>query len=204
MSAASRHADASTISPEARELAVTAGHRARIGNTIRRTATRCHLSLSPESTDDLIQDVLLRLWQSGAQEKLETCPAYVRRVAERTVFDTMRNRLAQKRMVRPEARPDIQRLCGKQTRTPEEMLLIREEFRVLVEWCRMQMSARLFQTFCLVHLAGLPRREVGRLVGLSREGVDNALYRARQVLQRKDERGKTITGRRGSHEDEGN
>jgi RNA polymerase sigma factor (sigma-70 family) len=201
MSAASRRAHALANSNEARELAITAGHRARIGNTIRRTATRCHLSLSPESTDDLIQDVLLRLWQSGAHEKLETSPAYVRRVAECTVFDTMRNRLAQKRMVRPEAHPDIQRLCGKRARTPEEVLLIREEFRVLVEWCRMQMSARLFRAFCLVHLAGLPRREVGRLVGLSREGVDNALYRARRVLQGKDEPRKTTAQRR-SHEEE--
>jgi RNA polymerase sigma factor (sigma-70 family) len=119
---------------------------------------------------------------------MEASPPYVRKVAERTVFDTIRRWRTQKRTARPEAWADLRRLCGKRIPTPEELFLIREEFGILVGWCRMQMSARLFHIFSLVHLKGASRQEVGHLVGLSRDGVDNALYKARRVLKERYER----------------
>jgi RNA polymerase sigma factor (sigma-70 family) len=140
----------------------------------------CGVRLSAECVEDLVQDVLLRLWQFGVLEKLGMCPAYVRRVAERIVIDAIRRRSAQKR--RGRSGPE-EELSGNESRTPEELLLEREEVRLLVRRCRLSMSKRLFQTFALVYLAGLPGQEVRRVVGLSRPGLYTALYRIRRVLQ---------------------
>jgi RNA polymerase sigma factor (sigma-70 family) len=164
------------------EHVLTAGARAGIARSIQSTALMFGVRLSAECAEDLVQDVLLRLWQYGVLGKLETSPAYVRRVAQRTVIDAIRRRGAQKRTARKVGRVDAQGLSGSESRTPEEELLEREEFRIFVRRCRMQMSKRLFQAFALVYLAGLPQREAGRLVGLSGPSIYSGLSRFRRVL----------------------
>lgn len=162
---------------------LTPGYRVAIVRTIRKTAL-VHNVYVPESIDDLVQEVLLRLCKSGTLEKLVTCPEYVDQVTTHAVIDSIRRCRAQKRTVRPWARVDMKDLCGRRPRTPEELLIAREEFRLLIKRCRMRMSKRMLQTLALVHLAGLPRSEVGLRVGLSRAGVDIELHRVRLLGQR--------------------
>ncbi len=156
--------------------------RADIRQSVQSTATMCGVRLSAECVEDLVQDVLLRLWQFGVLGKLGTCPAYVRRVAERTVIDAIRRRSAQKRRARV-GPLEAAGLSGTESRTPEEIVLEREEVRLLVRTCRTIMSKGLFQTFALVYLAGLPGQEVRQVIGLSRAGLYTALYRIRRVLR---------------------
>jgi RNA polymerase sigma factor (sigma-70 family) len=161
---------------------LTPGHRRGIVRTIRKTVLVNNVH-APESLDDLVQEVLLRLWKCGKLEKLMTSPEYVDQVATHAVIDVIRRCRAQKRTMRPWARVDLKDLCGSRPRTPEELLIAREEFRLLIKRCRMQLSKRMFRTLVLVHLAGLPRSEVGLRLGLSRAGVDIELHRMRRVLR---------------------
>ena len=166
------------------ELVLTAEARSGIARSVHSTALMFGVRLSAECAEDLVQDVLLRLWQYGVLGKLETAPAYVRRVAQRTVIDAIRRRGAQKRTARRVGRVDAQGLSGREARTPEQELLEREELRVFVRRCRTAMSKRLFQAFALVYLGGLPQGEAGRLAGLSGPSIYSALSRIRRVLQR--------------------
>ena len=168
-------------------LELTPGHRRGIARTIRRTVLVHNVDV-PETVDDLVQEVLLRLWRSGKLGMLTTCPEYVDQVATHSVIDSIRRCRAKKRMVQPWARVDLKDLCGRRPRTPEELLIAQEEFRLLIKRCRMRLSKRMFQALVLVHLAGLPRCEVGLQLGLSRAGVDIELHRMRRVVHREARR----------------
>lgn len=98
---------------------------------IQGAAARFNQRLSRESIEDLLQEVLLRLWKSGREEKLRDCPTYVKRVAASAVVDLVRRETSQKR--RPgAAKCDPGTYLYRSARTPEEIVLAREEaLRVL-------------------------------------------------------------------------
>lgn len=89
---------------------------------IKETAARFRHRLSAECVEDLMQEVLLRLWRSGAQDRLRDSPSYVRRVAANATIDTLRRQSATKRRM-----PTAKQLSWLLPQTPEEILMAREE-----------------------------------------------------------------------------
>jgi DNA-directed RNA polymerase specialized sigma24 family protein len=110
------------LTPTPPQLAVIRG-------SIRRTAARFHQWLSAECVDDLIQEVLLRLLRSGTDEGLLNCPPYLSRVAANVTVDMLRSRGAKKRQAWPTTRLPPRLSPWQHSRTPEEIMLAREEAR---------------------------------------------------------------------------
>jgi DNA-directed RNA polymerase specialized sigma24 family protein len=108
---------------------LTAEWRADIQCRIRSTVATFGVRLSAECVEDLVQEVLLRLWQYGAVDKLRTSPAYVRQVATNATIDSLRREGAKKRSTCQALSFDAAVLLWQPSRTPEEIVLAREEAR---------------------------------------------------------------------------
>ena len=114
-----------------RDMAPTPAHLAAIRRSITTTAAGFGRRLLPECIEDLVQEVLLRLWKSKAEEKLHCLP-YVRRVAANVTVDLLRRESAQKRRWRHHMSPDLEKVLWRPSRTPEEVLIEREETQQLL------------------------------------------------------------------------
>jgi DNA-directed RNA polymerase specialized sigma24 family protein len=107
-------------------MAPTPAHLTAIRRSITTTATRFGRRLSSECIEDLVQEVFLGLWKSRAEDKLNCLP-YVRRVAANVTVDLLRREGAQKRRWRRHIGPDLAKTLWRPSRTPEEVLIKREE-----------------------------------------------------------------------------
>jgi DNA-directed RNA polymerase specialized sigma24 family protein len=124
-------------------MAPTSSQLAAIRRSIKLTAARFHQWLSLECIEDLMQEVLLRLWRSGAEGRLHDCPAYVRRVAENATIDTLRSEGAKKRRVPTAMLFDPRSSPWRPPHTPEEILIAREEAqRVLATNCYLRQRVK--------------------------------------------------------------
>ncbi|HEX4959335.1 MAG TPA: sigma factor [Thermoanaerobaculia bacterium] len=112
-------------------MALTPAHLTAIRRSITTTAARVGWRLSPECIEDLVQEVLLGFWKSRAEEKLHCLP-YVRRVAANVTVDLLRREGAQKRRWRHHMSPDLEKMLWRPSRTPEEVLVEREEAQQLL------------------------------------------------------------------------
>lgn len=119
-------------SPRRRDMAPTPGQFVVIQRAISKTVRSFGHRLSPECVEDLVQDVFLRLWKSRAEDKLNCLP-YVRRVAANVTIDLLRRQSAQKRRTRRTMRVDVEKVFWRASRTPEDVLIEREEARQLLE-----------------------------------------------------------------------
>ena len=114
-----------------RDMAPTPAHLAAIRRTVTATAARFGRRLSPDCIEDLIQEVFLGLWKSKAEGKLHFLP-YVRRVAANVTIDLLRREGAQKRRWSRHMSPDLEKVLWRPSRTPEEVLVEREEAQQLL------------------------------------------------------------------------
>jgi len=114
-----------------RDMAPTPAHLTAIRRTITKTAARFGQRLLPECIEDLVQEVFLGLWKSRAEDKLN-CLSYVRRVAANVTVDLLRLQSAQKRRRRRHMSPDLEKVLWRPSRTPEEVLIEREEAQQLL------------------------------------------------------------------------
>lgn len=112
-----------------RDAVPTPWQLAMLRGKIRETAARFHHRLSFECIEDLMQEVLLRLWRSGAEDRLRDSPPYVRRVAENTTIDMLRRKSAKKRQIPAAMLLDTRIEPWQPPSTPEEILIAREEAR---------------------------------------------------------------------------
>jgi RNA polymerase sigma factor (sigma-70 family) len=114
-----------------RDMAPTPAHLTAIRRAVTATAARFGRRLSPECIEDLVQEVFLGLWKSRAEEKLHCLP-YLRRVAANVTVDLLRRQSAQKRRWRLHMSPDLEKTLWRPSRTPEEVLIEREEAQELL------------------------------------------------------------------------
>jgi DNA-directed RNA polymerase specialized sigma24 family protein len=114
-----------------RDMAPTPAQLAAIRRTIRLTAARFNQWLSSDCVQDLVQEVLLRLWKCKMEEKLNSRPGYVHRVAANVAIDQLRRRGAKKRDVRRTVSLDVEVMRLPSPPTPEEILSEQEEARLL-------------------------------------------------------------------------
>lgn len=114
-----------------RDMAPTPVHLAAIRRTVTTTATRFGRRLSPECIEDLVQEVFLGLWKSRAEDRLNCLP-YLRQVAANVTVDSLRRQGAQKRRWRRHMSPDLEKMLWRPSRTPEEVLVEREEAQQLL------------------------------------------------------------------------
>lgn len=119
-------------SPRRRDMAPTPGQLAVIQRAIAKTAWSFGHRLSAECVEDLVQEVFLRLWKSRAEAKL-ACVPFVRRVAANVTIDSLRQRGAKKRRVRRTLSLEAEMARWHSHRTPEEVLIEREEAHQLLE-----------------------------------------------------------------------
>jgi RNA polymerase sigma factor (sigma-70 family) len=117
--------------PRRRDIEPAPAHLTAIRRTVTTTAARFGRRLSPECIEDLVQEVFLGLWKSRAEDKLNCLP-YVRRVAANVTVDSLRREGAQKRRWRRHMSPDLEKLLFQRSRTPEEVLVEREEAQQLL------------------------------------------------------------------------
>jgi DNA-directed RNA polymerase specialized sigma24 family protein len=109
-----------------RDMAPAPAHLMAIRRNVTTSAARFGWRLSPECIEDLVQEVLLRFWKSRAEDRLNCLP-YVCRVAANVTVDLLRRQGAQKRRWHRHMGPDLERVLWRPSRTPEEVLIEREE-----------------------------------------------------------------------------
>lgn len=115
-----------------RDMAPTPAHLETIRRAIVMTATSFGRRLAAECIEDLVQETLLGLWKSKAEHMLG-CVPYVRRVAANVTVDLFRRESAQKRRTRHTMGRDLEAKFWPRSRTPEEMMIEREEAQQLLE-----------------------------------------------------------------------
>lgn len=115
-----------------RDMAPTPAHLAVIRRTVAKSAATFGRRLSLECVEDLVQEVFLNLWKSGAEDKLDSLP-YVRRVAANATVDLLRWQSARKRKGRRGMGLELEKMLWRSFRTPEETLIEREEAYQLLE-----------------------------------------------------------------------
>jgi DNA-directed RNA polymerase specialized sigma24 family protein len=114
-----------------RDMAPIPAHLTAIRRSVTTTAARFGWRLLPECIEDLVQEVLLRFWKSRTEDRLQCLP-YVRRVAANVTVDLLRRQSAQKRRWHRHMSPDLERMLWRPSRTPEEVLIEREEAQQLL------------------------------------------------------------------------
>jgi len=114
-----------------RDMAPTPEHLTAIRRSVTTTAARFGRRLPPECIEDLVQEVFLGLWKSRAEDKLNCLP-YMRRVAANVTVDLLRRQGAQRRRWRRDMSPDLEKVLWRPSRTPEEVLIEREEAQELL------------------------------------------------------------------------
>jgi len=179
---------------EGRDIAPTRRDLALIRDSIKKTALRFNERLSPDSIEDLVQEVFLRLWRLGAEEKLGRCPTYVWRVAVNVTIDAIRRNRAKKRTLR--SRRCSVEMMYPPTPTPEEIILAREELQLHLAQCRALLSRRAYRAFVLVCMVGFPRREVTSLVGMQPRSIDTMLSHLRRRFVTTSEKSRIDKGER--------
>jgi DNA-directed RNA polymerase specialized sigma24 family protein len=114
-----------------RDMAPTPAHLAAIRRAVALTAKSFGRRLSAECVEDLVQETFLGMWKSKAEDRLDSLP-YVRRIAANATIDLLRRQSAQKRKAHRSMVADLQRLLVHPSRTPEDVLIEREEALQLV------------------------------------------------------------------------
>jgi RNA polymerase sigma factor (sigma-70 family) len=162
--------------------ALLAGIRRRIAWTARAKGAR----LRADAIDDLVQELLLRLWVRGFRGEVASFPAYALRAAGNLTIETLCRRRARKRQA-PTARDDESAaLLAPWPSTPEQIAIDRDALRQALADCRHLLSARDYRIFTLFYVAGFTGREVAARVGLKPSSVDSVLHRLRRWLGEND------------------
>lgn len=107
-------------------MALSSVHLSAIRAAVAATFARFSTQLPPECAEEAIQDTLLSLWKSPARHSEFSVP-YVRRAAQNTAIDLIRRQSAQKRSLHRAETFDLVRALWQPPRTPEEILIEREE-----------------------------------------------------------------------------
>ena len=158
--------------------------------------------LQDHAIDDLVQDLLLLLWQRGVTSAVGDFPAYVRSCAANVTIDSLRRRRAKKRDEPEGANGDGAMLLPARVPTPEEQAIGCDSLRHQLAECRRLLSARQYRIFTLIYVAGYTSREVGERIGLHTSSVDSVLHRLRRSLGEKDVviRPRACRSEQGGHE----
>src|SRR4051812_28596790 len=121
------------ISPKAkrRTMALSPAHLHAMRGAVAATAARFGTRLPPEYIEEVMQDTFLNLWRSKAERMLECLP-YIRQAAVNTAIDFLRREGAQKRSLGHFETFDLVRALWQPPRTPEEILMERQEARQLL------------------------------------------------------------------------
>jgi RNA polymerase sigma factor (sigma-70 family) len=189
---------APTLDPEAWAEELTAELLAGIRRRIWWVARNRGVHLQDDALDDLVQDLLLLLWQRGVTSAVGDFRAHVLCCAGNLTLDFLRRRRAKKREEPDHTNGDGALLLPAWAPTPEQQAIARDELRHQLARCRRLLSARHYRVFVLAYVAGLSRREVGAVVGLRPSSVDSVLHRLRCSLGEKD----VVSRPRASHREQ--
>jgi RNA polymerase sigma factor (sigma-70 family) len=133
----------------------------------------------PHETDDLAQEVFLRIVRRGNAEGLENLEGYVFQTAASVFTDRHRHRRVKAADRHEVFEPD--RHGGSQP-GPDEALLDREALSA-IGVALMALPERTRQVFVLRRLEDMSYREIGLRLGLSISGVEKQMLRAVRLLR---------------------
>lgn len=110
--------------PKRHPMTLSPVHFHAVRGAVAATVARFGARLPPECLEDVIQDTFLKLWRSRAA--LDHLP-YARRAAVNSTIDLLRRQSAQKRSLQRAETFDLVRTLWQPPRTPEEILIERQE-----------------------------------------------------------------------------
>jgi RNA polymerase sigma factor (sigma-70 family) len=170
-------------------------------SSVARLLRRLDQRASPETIDDLVQDVYCRLLERGSEsfrgDSEGEVVNYLRRICESVVVDRHRGRATQKRGGRVVVidldpnRRTLAELIADGGASPEDRCLHRELRGILLDGCRVlyrgRRPERNLAIFELAVLDGWTSREIAAEFdwGLKAGSIDSVVYRQRRRLKRK-------------------
>jgi RNA polymerase sigma factor (sigma-70 family) len=157
-------------------------HASRVRASVRRTTRSYGVPLQEDRIDDLVQETFLTLLTRGAEKRVASVPAYLTRIARNVTIDTLRHRSAKKRDEQKTTSLSDASAMLSPAPTPEEELILRDEFARGVSVLRRLLSSQACRILLLLYVKGLTSREASSAVGLSPSAVDTAAHRARRLL----------------------
>jgi len=133
----------------------------------------------PHETDDLVQEVFLRIVRRGNAEGLENLDGYVFQTAASVFTDRHRSRRVRAADRHDSFEPDLH---GESQAGPDETLLGREALGA-VSAVLMELPERTRQVFVLRRLEEMSYREIALRLGLSLSAVEKDMLRAVRLLR---------------------
>lgn len=177
------------VSPREEESSIDITvYRDLITRTVRWTAHALGPALHEEDVEDVVQEVLLALWQRHPTCDPRCAEAFVRRASRNATIDFLRRAFAKKRDTRATlpltALDDLEQAAAASSL---RRILAREKFRQVFERIRRVLSQRAFEAFCMRRVIGLSSHEIAQRLGSSENAVDSLLCRARRRLREAEE-----------------
>lgn len=128
---------------------------------------------SVRDVDDVVQESYLRIWKARAAQPIQSVKAFLYKVARHIALDSLRR----SKICPIEAVPDLATVpvlekgkgVAEAACTREEIALLAEALDALPPRTREIIMLRKFQN--------LPQKEVGRLLGITEETVQEQVYR---------------------------
>ncbi len=135
-----------------------------------------------EDAEDVVQEAFLKLYRSGAWERMHEERAYLARATWRLAVGRMPKRRSE----------ELDRNAASQDADPEQAA-ITSDWNETIHRMMDALPEELRQVLALSAIAGLGSREVGEIMGISMGTVRTRLMRARRLLKSK------LTAVRGGH-----
>lgn len=170
-------------------------HESRVRATVLRTTRSFGAALQEDRIDDLVQETFLSLLARGAHKDVIRVPAYLAGIARNVTIDALRHKNAKRRDEQKTTSLSDAAAVPSPAPTPEEEVILRDEFSRGVAVLRRLLSSRALRILLLIHVKGLTSREASAALGLSPSAIDTTVHRARRVLEK---RGIAIPRRDGS------
>ena len=146
-----------------------------------------------EAAKDVVQSVLVRLWEKRADLKPGSLRGYLLRLTRNSAFDELKRRRVRRRSA---LAIGLDGALSRPAPTPAE-LVDESELNATVDRAIQALPPRRREVFTLVYLRGLSYHEVGEILGISFKTVGNQMTAAlaelraalKPVLSESDEEG---------------
>lgn len=145
---------------------------------IRLTGNIYRLVKSDELTEDILQDLFLKIWEMrGAIDPGKSFRSYLFRIGENLVYDLYR------RAARDEKLLDHFFLYNKRHYQHVEEAVFNKEARSQLQQAIDSLPAQCRKVFVLFQIEGKSYREITEIMGISASTINNHLVRANHLLK---------------------
>lgn len=137
---------------------------------------------SPHDAEDVTQEVLLQIYRSLPEYRMEGLKTWITRIAVNRAIDYKRKQMRRPESIQEHALIDLERQTTVPAAEAEAIQVVhRQHIRHLVE----QLPANYREVVSAYYLEGKSYEQIATETGLEMKSVESRLYRARNWIKRR-------------------